>query len=309
MGYNNNISQQTQAQRDATTAQLEHNIAVQGPLINLPLELTTWASTSNTDYMAKLTAAGIEKGERDVKSEEFQYKKAETYENLVGIRELTEAMVYDAGEKDELLDMYGLIGPTPLDRAGLKKVITQYKETADRLRLEGDPRVLAEAIVNKLVTLKDEMESLWLDYRTEKEDSMEAYDILQECYDEGSEKLRHIYRYATLAWGKYSPKLLLLGFEPLTPPPGHGQPDIPTNVTATWEDPNVKIACDPCEGATSYQFEYSDDGEEFMELYAGEEYSYTYEPPANKRYYRIRARNANGFSEFSEIVEFEPPKV
>lgn len=52
MGLNNNFSQQTLDERDATTVQLEHNITEQAPNISLPQNLTDWAATSNTDFFS-----------------------------------------------------------------------------------------------------------------------------------------------------------------------------------------------------------------------------------------------------------------
>jgi len=290
---------------------MQANIAVQGPLIDLTLELIAWGSTCHTDFSTKRVAAGVERGERDVAYEMYQFKFDETHETTVFIRETLEALIADTENGDEINDQYGFIGPTPTNRADLKKLVDQIKETSDRLRTALDPRVLAATIIDKLVTCADEMDNLWLIARTEKQEALTAYDALDECYNEGSQKLRLIYRYAVMEWGKYSPNLLLLGFNPLTPPPGHGQPDIPLNFIFQWDEPTQKLTlqCDPCTGATSYQFVYSEDGEDFDELYAGEEPLYTYQPPAGTRTYKVRARNSNGFSEFSDPVEFTPPVV
>ncbi len=45
------------------------------------------------------------------------------------------------------------------------------------------------------------------------------------------------------------------------------------------------------------------------ELYDGEDTTYTYEPPAGTRTNKVWARNANGFSDWSDPVEFTVPEV
>ncbi len=72
------------------------------------------------------------------------------------------------------------------------------------------------------------------------------------------------------------------------------------STTLTW---------DPCENTTSYQLAYTEDGEIWDELYAGTDTTYTYAPPVGTRTYKVRARNANGYSDWSDPVEFEVPEV
>jgi|GEM_PF-5463191 len=38
---------------------------------------------------------------------------------------------------------------------------------------------------------------------------------------------------------------------------------------------------------------------------AGEDKTFTFQPPVGKRWYQVRVRNANGFSNWSEMPEFE----
>ena len=108
---------------------------------------------------------------------------------------------------------------------------------------------------------------------------------------------------------KYFPDLLLLGFAPAVPPPGHGNPDAQEGVDCDFVEPNLTVFCNECENTTRYQLKYSLDGEEWEELYADDENSYTYDPTNELRYYKVRARNKNGFSDWSNTIEFEPPEV
>ena len=65
--------------------------------------------------------------------------------------------------------------------------------------------------------------------------------------------------------------------------------------TAVW---------DAVENATSYELEYSADGEKWSEAYGGADNMVHYFPPQEGcAYFRCRARNANGYGEFSEVLK------
>ena len=65
--------------------------------------------------------------------------------------------------------------------------------------------------------------------------------------------------------------------------------------TAVW---------DAVENATSYELEYSPDGEKWSEAYGGADNMVHYFPPQEGwAYFRCRARNANGYGEFSEVLK------
>jgi len=85
-----------------------------------------------------------------------------------------------------------------------------------------------------------------------------------------------------------------------------GQPDIPPGLTCNWLAPDLTLSWDETEKTTSYQLTCSENNKDWEELYSDKELSYTYQPPEGLRYYKVRARNAKGFSEWSDVVEFEP---
>ena len=64
----------------------------------------------------------------------------------------------------------------------------------------------------------------------------------------------------------------------------------------------MSLSWDAVTNATSYQLE-ADNGSGFIELYAGEETTFSYTPADGKTLYRVRARNANGFGDFSTVLE------
>ena len=84
--------------------------------------------------------------------------------------------------------------------------------------------------------------------------------------------------------------------------PSAGSLTAPTNLLASYS--GTTYMWDMVEHATSYQLEYSPDGETWTEVYTGSD---TYCPfvPLNEgwSYYRVRARNNNGFGPFSDVLK------
>ena len=65
---------------------------------------------------------------------------------------------------------------------------------------------------------------------------------------------------------------------------------------------NLTFYWDVVSHATSYQLEKKE-GEGYTEIYAGSDTSYQYNPPDGQGFYRVRARNMNGFGPVTEDLE------
>jgi hypothetical protein len=85
-----------------------------------------------------------------------------------------------------------------------------------------------------------------------------------------------------------------------TPGPGSITAPVGLNYNAATKVISWSIV----ENATSYQVQISSDNENFSEIYAGAANSFVYSTPiANLVYIQCRARNANGYGKWSEVVE------
>ena len=64
------------------------------------------------------------------------------------------------------------------------------------------------------------------------------------------------------------------------------------------------VVWDAVENATSYELQYSPDGSDWSEAYGGADNMVYYFPPQEGwAYFRCRARNANGYGEYSEVLK------
>ena len=288
---------------------LSANIEANSVELGLPETLLSWGTSAYPAWSAARVSAGVEKGERDVAFETYQNTFDETRSLVIDIKEVLLALIEDTEEGKEIIDEYGIGGQTPRNRAGVKQLIDQISETSNRLRAAGDVRVLPETLVTRLADAGAEIVDHWHLAQKEKQESAEAFDTLEAVYNEDSQKLRLVYQMAKLVWGTFSPKLILLGFAPSTPKHGGGQPDAPVDFNKEWNDPELTLYWNDTTNISSYQLVYSEGDDIWEELYSGDSASYTYEVPAGKRTYKVRARNAKGYSGWSEVLEFTKPEV
>ena len=85
-----------------------------------------------------------------------------------------------------------------------------------------------------------------------------------------------------------------------TPSAGGLKP--PTNLV--YRPGDFVISWSPVENATSYELEYSPDGSAWIVAYSGSDDAVQYIPAVEGwAYFRCRARNSNGYGEFSEVLK------
>ena len=301
---NNSYSNFSYNQMGASLMMLQQHLPGMAPTIGVPPSLVTWGETCYTNWSDKRVLSGEESGERNVAFEGYRMQYDATHDRYVLVRGVIDSLVRDEDKGDEILKQYGFIGTSPINRDELTNKIKLVKKTSDGLRTAGSPYVIDDGIITRLVDDMNTMNTLWITAQAEANDASKAYDDLHALYAENGQKMRHIYQYAILSLGKYNPDLLLLGFAPETPPKGHGQPGTVQNFSLVPALPEVQFTWDISPTATSYQLVYSPDGEDYEELYAGQDANYTYLQQAGTFYYKVRARNAHGFSEFSAVLEY-----
>ncbi|MCK5844192.1 MAG: fibronectin type III domain-containing protein, partial [Victivallales bacterium] len=212
-------------------------------------------------------------------------------------------------DRPELREHYNLDKNTPRSRVGMMRLADGILEMHARLVAEGDPLVLPDAMMDNLSALIDAVKAASSVAYDEREDATMASKELQALYNTDSKKLKLLYDWAVAMWGANDPRMIEIGFVQRFPQSGGGGgevPDVPEDFMYSWLDPFLKFTWDALESVTSYQLAYSEDGgATWEELYSGDEVGYEYEPPVGARKYRVRARNANGYGDWSGIIEYE----
>ncbi|MBC8385580.1 MAG: fibronectin type III domain-containing protein [Candidatus Cloacimonetes bacterium] len=301
----NSFSKDSYSQRGTRLTLLSGNISKYQAVLNLPADIYNWALTSHDEWSNTWVIAGVERGEQNVGFETFQRLLTELRDFYIKLKQILLSTIKYLDLGDEIIEEYGLHVPVSLKRSDLKNSVDQLKKTSEHLRAAGDPRVLSEEHVNLLVAKCEEMEASWHSAHKEKQESILAHKALRQLFKNDSIKLRYIYTVAQYNWGKFAPDLKLLGFSPATERRGHGQPDIPTNLTFSWKETVLTLIWDMTARTTSYNLAFSHEEGDWEELYQGEKNSCSCEPPAGRLSYKVRARNIHGYSDWSEILVLE----
>ena len=208
------------------------------------------------------------------------------------------------------LEEYKFEGRFPDGMKARIEKVRKVVETTELHRSLGYSVVIPVAMSDRLTNAADAVEGIYDTADHERFESEHATHILNTLFDSDSIKLRELYSWARATWGRYDLRFELIGMVPAKQGQcggGGGEvPAAPMMFEYSWLEPVLQFSWDAVEGATSYQIAFSEDGGEvWEELYTGEEVGYEYEPPEGLRQYRIRARNADGYGEWSDVVEFE----
>ena len=275
-------------------------------VLSIPIKLADWAATAYDLWTALLSLSTIEHGEAAEAYQDMHEADDNTFAYCIKCRDLLRDSY---GADDKVLKIYGITGAFPTQRKAKIKAVQDLIDGHNRLKLEEDPKILPDVFIDKLQGYlnisNDSYANLIL---KEQPEADQATDNQNEKYETDSKNLRNLYNWVLMTWNEYEPFLVQLGFAPKINKPGGGQPDIPANFNTQWFDPELVLNWDPCEKATSYQLVYSEDNEIWENLFTGNETSFTYSPPEGKRTYRLRARNANGYSDWSNVIEFIKPE-
>ena len=293
--------------RTARLEALKTYINTWGPTLNISAEMIDWALGAYDVWINLLGLSNVENGESKEAYQTMHEADELTFDYCIRCRDLLREKY---GNDDQKLAVYGIEGKFPQGRRQRMNSVRDLLDGHKRMLEEGDPNVLPDVFITKLQGYFDASNNAYHGILLkEKPEADKAFDNQNRQFEEDSKKLSELFKTALMTWDDTEPFLVQLGFAPRIPKPGGGQPDIPTGLNFNSIPPRLSIFWNACENTTSYQLAYSEDLEVWDELYAGADTQFDYDPPAVKRTYKVRARNANGFSDWSNIIEFEPPEV
>ncbi len=218
----------------------------------------------------------------------------------------------------EYLKYYGLpadgISPHP-DSPVTWLDIAQAIITGDaRAVADGYPTILSPSIAEIQVIL-DKANAEYADYAMADREHDEAQAALAELRPAAEEFINEVYDQLMFALRKMDHPsqrrvARTYGYK-YEYSPGEPPEEVPAApvLNVDFVRPNMTVSCDTVDTATGYQFVYSEDDINWTELYVGEDNTYTYQPPAGRRVYRVRAENEYGYGDWSEDVEFTVDEV
>ena len=301
----NNVARDPYIVRTERLRIIKEFIDTHQPALSLPPELLDWAHDAHDIWYAALIKSDAEWAEKEGAFLEIELAEAPARERVNIIKELLRSRYAD---RPELMERYNLDETTPRSRGGLLQLADGIVEMHERLKDEGDPLVLPDAMIDNMDALVEEVKAKENAAQDEFEDAKTATRDLRALFDADSKKLALLYDWAVAMWGADDPRMLEIGFVQRFSQGGGGGGEVPAapeEFAMAWLDPSLKFTWAEIEGATSYQLAFSVDGDAWEELYSGEEPLFEYEPPEGLRFYRVRARNASGYGEWSDQLEFE----
>ncbi|MCD4817481.1 MAG: discoidin domain-containing protein [Candidatus Cloacimonetes bacterium] len=269
--------------------------------------LVDWALAAYDAWIAALGNSTVEMGESEEAYSNMQEADKTTFNYYLKCKGL---LMDIYGTSDKTLKIYGIKGQFPQARKDKLRAVQNLLDANKILTKDANPNVLPVEFIGRLEGYLSASNNAFSKFvLKEKPEALAAVDTQNNLKIADTKQLRILYSWTQMTWSPYEPFLIQLGFAPATPKASGGQPDIPLNLSPQWQYPRLTWSWDICENATSYQLAISENSDDWEELYFGAETSFSFDPPTGKRYYKIRARNANGFSEWSTILEFEPSDV
>jgi hypothetical protein len=158
-------------------------------------------------------------------------------------------------------------------------------------------------MIDNLQLLVDDAKDKYYEAGIERREAEEATEEITALYDDDSVMLRSLYHWVVAFWGKKDPRLIDLGFVTAKDHSGGGTvPAAPQNLA--YEPSTGTFSWDASDGATSYQLAYKATGssEEWQEAYIGPNLNVVFDPGPGGWDFRVRARNANGYGEWSVVT-------
>ncbi len=302
----NDFTQDTLGRRGVRLMEIQNTIASLQPSLNVSPELFNWATNCYDNYTALRTTASAELGEKEGATTELDMKEKIMRETYTDIRGIVLARYKDYPQH---LDDFNLDLEFPdKTEARMAKVLNVVK-ISERHMAAGVPCVLPPEMQDRLRNVVADVRDAYEQKDTEKFESKHATRALWDLFDADSARLAELLNWAKVMWGRYDLRFELIGMVPMKQGSGGGGgdlPAVPEGFELKWLDPFLKLSWNPVEGATSYQLAFSaDGGDTWEELYSGPELGFEYEPPAGLRQYRVRARNANGYGDWSVTLEYD----
>jgi len=285
---------------------LSNNLPPFIPELALPPNYETWALNAYSNFNVATSNQNVQRGEKE---EAFRLSDV-AMETLGGYYAILKDVLLARYAPSDVPVCYGVKGVAPESKQGIFDVAQKFILGHNERVAVGDPLVLPDVMLNKLIGFRNDADASWKAAYSETGDVETATEEMRALYDADTKMLRIIYNWICAMWRRDDPRLIEIGFVQRTYEGGGGTggevPAVPIGFELKWLEPTLKIKWDSVDGATSYQLAYRKDTEEaWEELYSGNQKKYNYDPPEGKRFYRVRARNADGYGEWSEILDHE----
>jgi len=279
---------------------LSNSIDTYAAALSITGDQLTWAQGAVAAFDAAQDTQSAELGEKNEAFQTSQESDAELQDRYQILKELLQARY---GIDDDKLKIYGISGQTPRTRTEMIDKAEALIEGNTRQLAASDPEALPQTMIDNLQILVDDAKDKYYLAGIERREAEEATVEIQTMYADDVDKLRSIYHWVVAFWGKRDPRLIDLGFVTAKDQSGGGPtPAVPQNLA--YDSGTGAFSWDAVDGATSYQLSYRATGssDEWQEAYSGSDIGVVFDPGAASWDFRVRARNSNGYGDWSAVI-------
>jgi hypothetical protein len=295
----NNFSLDTYGMRSERLIAIQSNFDSLQPDLSAPANIATWAEDCYDVYANLLALSELEANESEGATVVVSEKEAALDEVYQYVKNMGLTIYKDM---PKLIEDYGFEFTYPLRRddkiACADKVILCYNRHVAALVTPLIPQVM----ITRLEDAKDEFKTAIGNQDKERSDARHAVATISEQFAKDTQKLNELKIWAYAMLGKQDPRMGLIGM--VNPGTGGGVKKIAAPANLRYETDYMKVVWDAVENATSYSLEVSNDGVNFTELSTTTDPEFSYIPYDAHSWFRVRSRSANGYSEYSNTINF-----
>lgn len=212
MIINNNFAKDTFSNRFLRFKGLSHNIEEYAIDLGLLDDMLLWAKEADAKWTKIFIGADIDESEEAGEYSMFHYEFRECYKFFNGAKKLLLSMIANSDDANEIIEEYGIKGSTSRVHKLLMQAMERMITTGEKLRAEGDDRVLPVNIATQLEEKHANLVQLWYAAIEKKRYAREKVRLRRARFDDDTRKLKFLYSLCVMKWGNNDLRLNSLGF-------------------------------------------------------------------------------------------------
>ena len=212
MFINNNFAKDTFENRSSRFTELSNHIEEYAIELGLLDDILLWAKEADTQWMRIWVGTNVDGGEEDVEYQIFHREFRQCYKFFNGAKRLLLSMIIKSDDANEIIEEYGIKGSTSRVHKLLLQSMERMITTGEKLRAEGDERVLPVNIATQLEDKHANLVKLWYAAIEKKRYARENVRLRRARFDDDTRKLKFLYSLCVMKWGNNDLRLNALGF-------------------------------------------------------------------------------------------------
>lgn len=305
----NNFAKDTYGIRTERLIAIQGNFSTVQPDLQAPAHIESWADDCFDIYSNLLAVSGLEMSESETATAIVAEKVDELLEAYQNVRYIGTSIYSD---NQNIINEYGFNEAFPEKRDDMFRRIDKVLLAYSKHTSESLTPLIPSSLISRLTLVRDNLQTAIANQDKERFEARRAVTDASERFVSDTKILIELKSWAYVMFGKQDDRLTLIGM--VNPKSGGGAPPIPVPEAPTnliYNPAVPSISWDIVVGATSYEVQHKDDTDtEWNIIYTGVDNNLLHADPLGEYNVRLRSRNAGGFSEFSNVLNYTvlPPQ-